>query len=131
MSVSVEKISPMWREDVISVYLVSGLGLGDARLFQEVRIKDHDPKPHSRTGTLDNTMRGRPDEEAGAPAPQHLIHPAKDMNKLFGITASDIDKYSRIMFPVCFICFNLMYWIIYLHISDVVAEDLVLLDESK
>ncbi|XP_065577146.1 gamma-aminobutyric acid receptor subunit beta-like isoform X1 [Artemia franciscana] len=52
----------------------------------------------------------------------------KDLNKMYGITPSDIDKYSRIIFPVCFICFNLMYWIIYLHISDVMADDLVLLD---
>lgn len=49
----------------------------------------------------------------------------KNLNKMFGVTPSDIDKYSRVVFPVCFVCFNLMYWIIYLHISDVLAEDLV------
>lgn len=53
-----------------------------------------------------------------------MIPPGKDLNKLYGFTPSDIDKYSRVVFPVCFICFNLMYWIIYLHISDVVADDL-------
>jgi len=49
-------------------------------------------------------------------------------NKLLGVGPSDIDKYSRVIFPVCFVCFNLMYWIIYSHISDVTEEnrDLVL-----
>lgn len=68
----------------------------------------------------------RIDEEATAV----MIPPGKDLNKLYGFTPSDIDKYSRVVFPVCFICFNLMYWIIYLHISDVVADDLEFIDRS-
>lgn len=43
---------------------------------------------------------------------------SKNLNKMFGVSSSDIDKYSRVVFPVCFVCFNLMYWIIYMHIRS-------------
>ena len=60
-------------------------------LFQEVRFKVHDPKAHSKGGTLENTINGGrgnqppappregggPDEESGGGVPQHLIHPGK------------------------------------------------------
>ena len=60
-----------------------------------------------------------------APIGQQSEHCRKNLQKMLGISPSDIDKYSRIFFPVSFICFNLMYWIIYLHVSDEVAPDLV------
>ena len=56
-----------------------------------------------------------------------MLHCKKNLQKMGGVSPSDIDKYSRILFPVSFICFNLMYWIIYLNISEDVVPDLVLL----
>ena len=50
----------------------------------------------------------------------------KNPNTLFGVCPSDIDKYSRVVFPVCFLCFNLMYWIIYMHISDFLTDEQML-----
>lgn len=47
----------------------------------------------------------------------------KNLNELFGVSPSDIDKYSRVVFPVCFVCFNLMYWMIYLHISKILDSE--------
>ena len=52
-------------------------------------------------------------------------------SKIFGISPSDIDKYSRVIFPVCFICFNLMYWMIYRHISLKDDKDLIPLPKKE
>lgn len=48
--------------------------------FQEVRFKVHDPKAHSKGGTLENTInggRGGADEEN--PGAGHILHPTKVM----------------------------------------------------
>ena len=70
---------------------------------------------------------GGPGPTPIAPVGQQSEHCRKNLQKMLGISPSDIDKYSRIFFPVSFICFNLMYWIIYLHVSDEIAPDLVML----
>ncbi|XP_052123214.1 gamma-aminobutyric acid receptor subunit beta isoform X7 [Frankliniella occidentalis] len=101
------------------------------RFLQQEQQRQQQQQQQPKGAVAETSVNGRPDEEPSPPAPQHLIVPGKDINKLCGLSSSDIDKYSRIIFPVCFVCFNLMYWIIYLHISDVVADDLVLLQEDK
>ena len=57
----------------------------------------------------------------GVPTSASLLAPGffdyfNTSNELLGVSPSDIDKYSRVVFPVCFVCFNLMYWVIYMHI---------------
>ena len=74
-----------------------------------------------------NAMGPPPPQQHGPPPGAQQIQCKKNLQKMMGISPSDIDKYSRIFFPVTFICFNLMYWIIYLHVSDEIAEDLVML----
>jgi pyruvate carboxylase len=62
---------------------------------------------------------------------QAMLAQKKNLHKMMGISPSDIDVYSRILFPLSFFTFNLMYWIIYLYISDEIAEDLVMLHPDE
>lgn len=82
--------------------------------------------------SVENTINGGGGSGGGGADAETPSTPAvtapfgcKNPNKLFGVSPSDIDKYSRVVFPVCFVCFNLMYWIIYLHISEQITEGLV------
>ena len=86
-----------------------------------VAFNNNQGPPNPNLNHLNNNGSGMP------PAQPQPIHCKKNLQKMMGISPSDIDKYSRIFFPVTFICFNLMYWIIYLHVSDEIAEDLVML----
>ncbi|KAG8202108.1 hypothetical protein JTE90_010470 [Oedothorax gibbosus] len=82
------------------------------------RMKLPDPRYAMRPAIVENLNKPPTQVEGAAP---------KLPEGLFGILPSDIDKYSRLVFPVIFISFNLTYWIIYLHISDTQNEDIVAL----
>ena len=110
--------------------------------LQEIRLNMHEPFLRGRGGP--NMVRevhsgssrgllgvhGGPGPQLMLHQPPTLLHCKKNLQKLGGISPSDIDKYSRILFPVSFICFNLMYWLIYLNISEDMVPDLVLLGSS-
>ena len=49
-------------------------------------------------------------------------------HRILGMRGSDIDKYSRVIFPIMFVSFHMMYWMIYLSISGEIPEDLVYLE---
>ena len=76
-----------------------------------------------------SSMMLPPQQVSMAPMGPDQVACRKNLQKMMGVSPSDIDKYSRIFFPVTFTCFNLMYWIIYLHVSDEVAQDLVMLNQ--
>ena len=63
----------------------------------------------------------------GKPAPPL---PANPPTRIFGMRASDIDKYSRVIFPIMFITFHLMYWMIYLSLAGDVPDDIVYLQQD-
>jgi glycine receptor alpha-3 len=58
--------------------------------------------------------------------PEVSIKLLNSPDKIYGLSSSDLDKYSRILFPIVFVCFQLIYWLVYLHISDVTEPDIVL-----
>lgn len=71
--------------------------------------------------TLPNFMNTKFDKRGPYPTGSRVVDKklgkAKQLDSIFGVRPSSIDKYSRVVFPVCFVCFQLMYWIVYLHIS--------------
>ena len=61
------------------------------------------------------------------PGGQRVTH-SQTPDTILGVKASDIDKYSRVVFPIMFLTFHLMYWMIYMSIAGEVPHDVVHLD---
>ena len=78
----------------------------------------------------DKTERGHVCSDTRAPL-LPLATPAlppKPPTRLCGMRASDIDKYSRVIFPIMFITFHLMYWMVYLSLAGEPVDDIVYLN---
>ena len=85
--------------------------------------ENHFHQPTIRDRTQHVQAQNQPQFTSRNTGQVYLPFVPKNANKMFGVSPSDIDKYSRVVFPVCFVCFNLLYWIIYLHISHVLLYD--------
>lgn len=84
----------------------------------------------STAASLPNFVNARFDKRAPLLSGSRVIEgkmgklaKGKQLDSIFGVRPSSIDKYSRVVFPVCFVCFQLMYWIVYLHISAFLESD--------
>ena len=53
------------------------------------------------------------------------LESAEPPTTLFGIRASDIERYSRVAFPMFFLTFHLMYWTMLISMSGHNVEDLI------
>jgi hypothetical protein len=90
----------------------------------------HDTLPRNPTSKEEEAFRrGGPPLTAVPIVVPPPLPPAQAPNRVLGMRASDIDKYSRVIFPIMFLSFHLMYWMIYLSISGDIPENLVYLVE--
>ena len=88
---------------------------------QDTLPRDYKTEGHRRGGSNAPLLPPQPSVPALTPA---LAQPP---TRIFGMRASDIDKYSRVIFPIMFLTFHLMYWMIYISISGEIPDDVVYL----
>jgi len=92
---------------------------------QQVKAQQHLTNNSSRTPLLAAgaaIAAAATSQHGHGPTTEFEVNQTHDMIRICGLTPSSIDKYSRVVFPVCFVCFNLMYWIIYGHISQQIED---------
>ena len=70
-----------------------------------------------------HVRNGHPQPAVQLPLP--TLPPPKPPHRIFGMRGSDIDKYSRVIFPIMFVSFHMMYWMIYMSISGDIPDDIV------
>ena len=89
----------------------------EALLKVLIRLKDND-----------QVLRVNQDEETNPmSSPEFEEFP----ETLFGCRASDIERYARIVFPLLFFTFHMVYWTILMNVSDITIEGLVPLKMKK
>ena len=74
-----------------------------------------------------HVRNGHPQPAVQLPLP--TLPPPKPPHRIFGMRGSDIDKYSRVIFPIMFVSFHMMYWMIYMSMSGEIPDDIVPLNE--
>ena len=115
-------------------YIAADLGYSKSTFTDEKGGTSHNHQlPPTRSGSLPMIpllAGGGHLHQNGMTAIALPCIPVDPPTRVLGMRASDIDKYSRVIFPIMFLTFHLMYWMIYLSISGELPNVLVYLEDE-